>query len=69
MTAGIEPDLGPLATAYVLILVIVGPLAARWTEPAAGRLAALRARRWVPVRQRGAAQPAPDEEAVEPVQS
>ncbi|MEV7176369.1 cation:proton antiporter [Kitasatospora sp. NPDC093679] len=69
VTAGIEPDLGPLATAYVLILVIVGPLAARWTEPAAGRLAALRRRRWTPVRQRGAAQPAPDEEAVEPVQS
>ncbi|MEV8096640.1 cation:proton antiporter [Kitasatospora sp. NPDC085879] len=57
VTAGIEPDLGPLATAYVLILVLVGPLAARWTEPAAGRLAALRTRRWVPVRQRGAAGP------------
>jgi CPA2 family monovalent cation:H+ antiporter-2 len=29
-----EPRLGPLATAYVLLLVIIGPLAARWTEPA-----------------------------------
>ncbi|MCX5200213.1 cation:proton antiporter [Streptomyces sp. NBC_00237] len=28
-----EPRIGPIATAYVLILVIIGPLAARWTEP------------------------------------
>ncbi|MGW1306883.1 cation:proton antiporter, partial [Streptomyces sp. NPDC002514] len=28
-----EPRVGPLATAYVLILVVLGPLAARWTEP------------------------------------
>ncbi|MCX5241198.1 cation:proton antiporter [Streptomyces prunicolor] len=35
VTAGIEPSLGPLATAYVLILVIVGPLTARYTEPLA----------------------------------
>ncbi|MFF0228642.1 cation:proton antiporter, partial [Streptomyces sp. NPDC004629] len=35
VTAGIEPSLGPLATAYVLILVILGPLTARWTEPLA----------------------------------
>ncbi|MFF0745139.1 cation:proton antiporter [Streptomyces sp. NPDC004111] len=33
-----EPRIGPLATAYVLILVIVGPLAARWTEPLFMRL-------------------------------
>ncbi|SFD62016.1 cation:proton antiporter [Streptomyces aidingensis] len=39
VTAGIEPALGPLATAYVLILVIAGPLTARWTEPLARRLA------------------------------
>ncbi len=38
MTAGIEPSLGPLATAYVLILVIVGPLTARFTEPVALRI-------------------------------
>ncbi|MDV9177825.1 cation:proton antiporter, partial [Streptomyces sp. W16] len=38
VTAGIEPSLGPLATAYVLILVIVGPLSARYTEPLATRL-------------------------------
>ncbi|MFE9813738.1 cation:proton antiporter [Streptomyces sp. NBC_00236] len=29
-----EPRIGPIATAYVLILVIVGPLTARWTQPA-----------------------------------
>ncbi|MEN3585218.1 cation:proton antiporter [Streptomyces sp. ZYX-F-203] len=38
VSAGIEPSLGPLATAYVLILVIVGPLTARYTEPLAMRL-------------------------------
>ncbi|MEU3345077.1 cation:proton antiporter [Streptomyces sp. NPDC006700] len=41
VTAGIEPDLGPLATAYVLILVIIGPLTARYTEPVARRLTGL----------------------------
>ncbi|MEV0966311.1 cation:proton antiporter [Streptomyces sp. NPDC049910] len=34
LTAATEPRVVPLATAYVLILVILGPLAARWTEPA-----------------------------------
>jgi CPA2 family monovalent cation:H+ antiporter-2 len=38
VTAGLQPDLGPLATAYVLILVIVGPLTARYVEPIARRL-------------------------------
>jgi monovalent cation:H+ antiporter-2, CPA2 family len=37
--AGPGSRLGALATAYVLILVIVGPLAARYAEPAARRLA------------------------------
>ncbi|MCO8305836.1 cation:proton antiporter, partial [Streptomyces sp. RKCA744] len=46
VTAGIEPSLGPLATAYVLILVVLGPLTARYTEPVAGLVAArLAARR------------------------
>ncbi|MBH0242729.1 cation:proton antiporter, partial [Streptomyces cavourensis] len=40
-----EPRIGPLATAYVLILVIVGPLTARWTEPAAAKIQALRGAR------------------------
>ncbi|MEV1052200.1 cation:proton antiporter [Streptomyces sp. NPDC049887] len=34
LAASTEPRVVPLATAYVLILVILGPLAARWTEPA-----------------------------------
>ncbi|WP_375546649.1 cation:proton antiporter [Streptomyces gossypii] len=38
LAAGTHPRLGPLAAAYVLILVIVGPLTARWMEPAAGAL-------------------------------
>ncbi|MEU3947191.1 cation:proton antiporter [Streptomyces sp. NPDC029526] len=38
LAVGTEPRIGPLATAYVLILVVVGPLAARWTEPLARRL-------------------------------
>jgi CPA2 family monovalent cation:H+ antiporter-2 len=40
VTAGIEPAMGPLATAYVLILVILGPLTARYTEPIAKSLTA-----------------------------
>ncbi|MFE8993047.1 cation:proton antiporter [Streptomyces collinus] len=49
VTSGIEPSLGPLATAYVLILVLLGPLTARWTEPLATRLTARSRRRGVPV--------------------
>ncbi|MEU3712931.1 cation:proton antiporter [Streptomyces catenulae] len=37
LAVGVEPRIGPLATAYVLILVILGPLAARFTEPVARR--------------------------------
>jgi CPA2 family monovalent cation:H+ antiporter-2 len=33
-----EPRIGPIATAYVLIMVVIGPFAARWTEPGARRL-------------------------------
>ncbi|WP_338775565.1 cation:proton antiporter [Streptomyces sp. DG1A-41] len=56
VTAGIEPSLGPLATAYVLILVLLGPLTARWTEPVATGLTGLRRRRTT---SRGAAAPGP----------
>ncbi|MCG5120803.1 MULTISPECIES: cation:proton antiporter [Streptomyces] len=42
LAVGVEPRIGPLATAYVLILVIVGPLAARWTEPVARRFSPAR---------------------------
>ncbi|WP_151773702.1 cation:proton antiporter [Streptomyces abyssomicinicus] len=45
VTSGIEPRLGPLATAYVLILVIVGPLTARYTQPVALALTRASARR------------------------
>ncbi len=38
VAAQIEPRLGALATAYVLLLVIIGPLTARYTEPFAERL-------------------------------
>ncbi|MFD8050229.1 cation:proton antiporter, partial [Streptomyces chartreusis] len=57
VTAGIEPSLGPLATAYVLILVIVGPLTARYTEPLATWIA--RQRTASAVRQEST--PAPEE--------
>ncbi|WP_327673195.1 cation:proton antiporter [Kitasatospora sp. NBC_00458] len=54
VTAGIEPGLGPLATAYVLILVVTGPLAARYTQPAVERLGKVLGRqRWVPARTAG----------------
>ncbi|MDX2847739.1 cation:proton antiporter [Streptomyces sp. PA03-3a] len=36
-----EPRIGPLATAYVLILVVAGPPAARYTEPAVAALGRL----------------------------
>ncbi|MEU3415999.1 MULTISPECIES: cation:proton antiporter [unclassified Streptomyces] len=48
VTSGIDSDLGPLATAYVLILVVLGPLTARYTEPLALRLTGLRTRRAAP---------------------
>lgn len=32
---GLEPQLGPLAAAYVLILAVLGPLVARGAEPLA----------------------------------
>ncbi|HEY8457475.1 MAG TPA: cation:proton antiporter [Actinopolymorphaceae bacterium] len=38
LAVGVEPRIGPLATAYVLILVIMGPLTARYTDVIAKRL-------------------------------
>ncbi|MET8772030.1 cation:proton antiporter [Streptomyces sp. NPDC004658] len=55
VTSGIDSDLGPLATAYVLLLVVLGPLTARYTEPLARRLTGRRHRRTPPE-----TQPAPD---------
>ncbi len=34
LAVGTEPRIGPFATAYVLILVMLGPFTARWTQPA-----------------------------------
>ncbi|WP_112242633.1 cation:proton antiporter [Kribbella monticola] len=42
LAVGVEPRLGPLATAYVLILVILGPITARYTEPAVRKLKSFR---------------------------
>lgn len=38
VAAGLEPRLGPLAAAYVLLLAVLGPLAARGAEPLARHL-------------------------------
>ncbi|MGX1507514.1 UNVERIFIED_CONTAM: CPA2 family monovalent cation:H+ antiporter-2 [Streptomyces graminofaciens] len=38
LASAAEPRIGPLAAAYVLILVLVGPLTSRWVEPLASRL-------------------------------
>ncbi|WP_049573694.1 cation:proton antiporter [Streptomyces sp. SBT349] len=38
LASATEPRIAPVATAYVLILVILGPFATRWTEPAVRQL-------------------------------
>ncbi|MFI0737297.1 cation:proton antiporter [Streptomyces sp. NPDC021100] len=48
LAVGVEPRVGPLATAYVLVLVVLGPLAARWTEPLVRRVTRRRAGTPVP---------------------
>ncbi|MFI1831958.1 cation:proton antiporter [Streptomyces olivaceoviridis] len=53
VTSGIDSDLGPLATAYVLLLVVLGPLTARYTEPLARRLTGRRHRRTAPEAEAG----------------
>jgi CPA2 family monovalent cation:H+ antiporter-2 len=60
VTAGIEPSLGPLATAYVLILVVLGPLTARFTEPLALRVST-RLRRTAPAETAASASATPEE--------
>jgi CPA2 family monovalent cation:H+ antiporter-2 len=40
LAVGVDPRIGPLATAYVLLLVILGPVSARFTEPVMRRLTA-----------------------------
>jgi monovalent cation:H+ antiporter-2, CPA2 family len=58
VAAGTGARLGALATAYVLILVIVGPLAARYAEPVARRLSRRRA---PPAGQPGSGRPGSDQ--------
>ncbi|UNS95919.1 cation:proton antiporter [Streptomyces tubbatahanensis] len=38
LAAGVDSRITPLATAYVMIMVVFGPLTARWTEPVVRRL-------------------------------
>lgn len=61
-----EPRIGPIATAYVLILVIVGPLTARWTQPAVEQIRKWRGKDDSPAGKAGtgpaAPVPAPKEE-------
>ncbi|NJP45864.1 cation:proton antiporter [Actinacidiphila epipremni] len=45
LAEGVNPRIGPLATAYVLLLVLLGPVAARFTEPVARHLTAKLPRR------------------------
>ena len=45
VAAGYEPELGPLATAYVLVLAVLGPVLARASEPLRTALTALGGRR------------------------
>ncbi|MFG3497143.1 cation:proton antiporter [Streptomyces sp. NPDC047928] len=45
LAVGAEPRIGPFATAYVLILVILGSFSARWVQPAAHGLRDVLARR------------------------
>jgi CPA2 family monovalent cation:H+ antiporter-2 len=33
VSAGLEPQLGPLSAAYVLLLAVLGPIIARWIAP------------------------------------
>jgi CPA2 family monovalent cation:H+ antiporter-2 len=37
VASDVEPDLGPLAVSYVLLLAVIGPIAARLAEPMADR--------------------------------
>ncbi|WEH14751.1 cation:proton antiporter [Streptomyces sp. VNUA24] len=62
LAVGVEPRVGPLATAYVLILVVLGPLTARWTEPLATRLTRFVRRGSAEDRRTPATRPAPDPE-------
>ncbi|MEV0778964.1 cation:proton antiporter [Streptomyces sp. NPDC050433] len=64
LAVGVEPRIGPLATAYVLILVILGPLAARWTEPLARRFTRKPPPQAPPVAEKSLTEKSPAEQAV-----
>jgi len=49
VAAGVETDIGPLAAAYVMFLVITGPFLARYIEPAAQRYVRRRSEKQRPV--------------------
>lgn len=49
VAAGVEPQLGPLAAAYVLCMAITGPLAARFVDPLVAGVMARRAATGEPV--------------------
>jgi monovalent cation:H+ antiporter-2, CPA2 family len=38
VASNVEPELGPLAVSYVFLLAVIGPILARFAEPAADRL-------------------------------
>ncbi|MFG3094156.1 cation:proton antiporter [Streptomyces sp. NPDC048202] len=64
VTSGIDSRLGPLATAYVLILVVVGPLTARYTDQIAMGIAKWRRSRTTPAEEPVAAPAVRDQDAV-----
>lgn len=68
LAAAADPRITPLATAYVMLLVIIGPLTARWTEPAVRRMKRFRDAHRPPSGGGGAALPAPAE-APDPVEA
>jgi CPA2 family monovalent cation:H+ antiporter-2 len=41
--AGVDPDLGPTAAAYVLFTAVAGPILTRFADPLADRLVTRRA--------------------------
>ncbi|WP_460362245.1 cation:proton antiporter [Actinocorallia lasiicapitis] len=61
VSAGINPELGPLAAAYVPILAVTGLLVARGAEPVARKLKARQARRAADAAQAEIVAPAGDE--------
>ncbi|MGJ7418823.1 cation:proton antiporter [Streptomyces cinereoruber] len=59
VSAGVQPQMGPFATAYVLVLVVIGPLTARFTEPIAAYVARRRGTPTTPAAGDGAVLPEP----------